>query len=243
MRFEGRAAPVRHQVLAGLAARLGDAVGIGEGERARPANPAVRPDGAVPRAGPAAAPRPAPGQAAHVLGALRAVAAEALDPLAEVDVHRRRGRARRGPRRDRRRRAARPTPRRDSTMRARRGGSGRARRRRPSSVMRPSASSAPRSRSRARASLSAGRGRRVEEGEARSDRSTPQAAQSSRSGREIGGQDLGAREGLRAPRSRPPPTGGSRRPARCARRGPRRWSAAARETRTVSSRVRPMSGS
>ena len=95
--------------------------------------------------------RPPPRHAARFLGAARTIAAELIEPVRQIDVvaaepalgdqHRHlRGRS--------------PAPSRaaSTTMRASRGGSGSARRLRPSSVMRPSASSADNSVSSLRAS-------------------------------------------------------------------------------------------
>ena len=105
-----------------------------------------------------------------------------------------------------------------TTMRASRGGSGSARSLRPSSVMRPCASMAPSSRSSALASLERGLRRRIEKRELARIAGAP-LRQIEHEGRQIGRQNFRPRIGLQANRSAARPTAGSRRPARCARRG------------------------
>ena len=77
--FEACGASVGHQVLARPAARLGDAVRIGEGEQRAEGGAFARPGCGPGRAGPALR------HAAHVVAALRPVAPEALDAIRQVD--------------------------------------------------------------------------------------------------------------------------------------------------------------
>ena len=86
MRVEICAAPVRHQKLAGLAARLRHAVRIGERDEEAERIARLRPDGCLPerRKGGNSSIRPSLGEAAHVFGAFRAVAAKPFDSLAKV---------------------------------------------------------------------------------------------------------------------------------------------------------------
>ena len=85
--------------------------------------------------------------------------------------------------------------------------------------------------------------RRIEEFQRRAGSATPQTREVERQAGEIGGENLRAARTARGRRSPPPPTAGSRRRGSTRPARPRRWSALARDTRTVSSRVRPTSGS
>ena len=101
--------------------------------------------------------RPAARQVARAGGALRAVAAELVEPVVEIDaVAAKPALGENG--RDLCRRLAGAKRSESTIMRASRGGSASARSRLPSVVMRPSASSAPSSCSRLFASFSAGAG-------------------------------------------------------------------------------------
>ncbi len=171
MGFELAAAPVGEQVGAGLAPGAGDAVGIGEAEQ----GPALRPC-------PASAPPPAQRRARPRMSSARR-------PRSRRKRSTRSARSGMSP----------PSPRSTSTaassaasspcplcapsatMRASLGGSGRARSLRPSAVMRPFPSIAPREPSNSRASFTAGFGggsRKASE----AGSVTPQAARSSSSG-------------------------------------------------------------
>ena len=111
----------------------------------------------------------------------------------------------------------------------------------PLSVSRPSASIAPRSRRRARASSSAGFGG-GSRNESVETSATPKAAASrtrpERSASRISGGVKAGNAAVCSARHKRMATPGWVRPAR-----PARWSAEARETRTVSSRVSPVAGS
>ena len=128
-----------------------------------------------------------------------------------------------------------------TTMCARRAGSASPRIALPSTVMRPSPSSAPRRTSRDRASSSAGLGGGSRKASADGS-AMPKAAQSrsspDRSASSISGGVKARSAFVCSARQRRIATPGSVRPAR-----PARWSAEARETRKVSSRVRPVDGS
>ena len=88
---------------------------------------------------------------------------------------------------------------------------------RPSSVMRPSASMAPSSTEQSLRFGERRARRRIEEGKL--VRAAAPGREIERKGRQIGGEDFRPRERLRAPRSAARPTAGSRRRARCGRRG------------------------
>ena len=175
---------------------------------------------------------------ARILGAARAVAAELVEPMAEIDIVA--AEPALGQHRGDARRPARPRPRAaaSTTMRASRGGSGSARSLRPSSVMRPSRIDARRARRAARAPRSSAAGgggsrkasvpgsaraplRQIEH-EAPTDRRT----------------EFPAAYRARASRSAARPTAGSRRPARCGRRG----RGAGRRRRATRARFRAASG-
>ena len=82
MRLQNGRAPVRHQELAGLAARLRHAVGIGQRDQGARAH--VGGGGLDPRAL-RRHPRPAARQPPGVLGATRAVARKAIHPVNQID--------------------------------------------------------------------------------------------------------------------------------------------------------------
>ena len=170
-RFQHRPAPVRHHERTRPAARLRDAVGIGEGQHL----PGLR--RLVVAAPPAGRIRPAPCEPAHVFGAPRTVPAKRLDAMREVGAVSAKP-ALHDERSDIRGVAACPRRPASTSIRARRGGSGSALMALPSSVRRPSASMASISRSSAAASVSAGTGGGSRKASERGS-VTPQAAQSS----------------------------------------------------------------
>ena len=104
--------------------------------------------------------------------------------------------------------------------------------------MRPSASSAPSSREQRARLGQRRRGRRIEEGQGGGIGDAPGGAVEQRGRTRSAARISGRREGLAARRSRPPPTGGSRRPARCGRRG----RGAGRRRRARRARSRAASG-
>ena len=204
-----------------VATVLRDAVRIGERRASEPIDPpALAPppldagEGAVGVCRAQLA--PAFRHGARIARAARAIAAKILHAVRQVDVvaaepalgqHARRCRPRASPA---------PSRAASTTMRASRGGSGRRRSAWPSAVMRPSVERAELGEQRARLGERALR-RRIEEGE-RLRRRAP-GREIEHEGRQVGREDLRARDRLRARRSAARPTGGSRRRARCGRRG------------------------
>ena len=108
---------------------------------------------------------------------------------------------------------------------------------RPSSVMRPSASSAPSSVEQRPRLGQRGRRRRIEKGELGRIGGAP-LREIEQQARQIGGEDFRPGIGLRATRSAARPTAGSRRRARCGRRG----RGADRRRRATPARSRAASG-
>ena len=162
--------------------------------------------------------RPALREAARAGGALRAVAAELIEPDIEIDAvaaEAALGQDRRRCRRLPRPRRAGANPR--SCAPAAAAAPARAGSCLPS-VIRPSASSAPSSRSRLFASFSAGAGGGSRNASVRGIADAP-LREVEHQRRQIGGEDFGLGVGARATRSAARPTAGSRRRARCGRRG------------------------
>ncbi len=224
VRFEDGAAPVRHQVFAGPAARFRDAIRIGEDEEGTE-SPSPGGEGGLPS-------RPSPPGGG--MCAIRAQPSAILRMSAARGERSRRKRSTRSarstaspPRPRSTRTAARSAASRAvsgersaaaRTMRASRGGRGSARSRRPLSVMRPSAIEGAelfqeRPRLGRRPGRAADRGRR-----AFADRRRPRRRNRGRAAQD---RPTGSRAGrrARARRSPPPPRAGSRRRARCGRRG------------------------
>jgi hypothetical protein len=183
--------------------------------------PAPAPRWATGRPAPHPCRPPPPPSARHAPGVFataRAVAAETSSRFVEIDAvaaepalgqdRRDLGAEQSGPR-------LRPA---STTMRASRGGSGRRRSLRPSSVMRPCASMAPSSASSERASASAPARRRIEERKRRRIADAPGSRRSSSKPDRSAARISGSAKAPATP-SAARPTAGSRRPARCGRRG------------------------
>ncbi len=159
------------------------------------------------------------------------------------DRHRcRQVRAPRSPRRSRQPPRAWPSSAAAITMRASRGGNGSDLSRLPDGRDAASASSASSSRQLLARGVDGGGRRRIDPGQrARIGRSPLRAVE--QQARKIGGADFGLGERQAGFAFAARPRGDSRRRARCGRRGPCADRRAARDTRTVSSRVTPTSGS
>ena len=238
MRLDRSAAPVRHQELAGLAARLRDAVRIGQGQRGAPTESTVRPDGCLRERRKAARRSPIPrpcGACPRRVSSGRGESGRLARPRstriaakAALDQDCRKIGGFALPVR------VRPPlkhhacePRRQGEVAQMPAGLG-------DSALRGRARAVARG---APAPPSARRGRGIEKGKGRRIAHAPGGA-IEQEGREIGGKDFGAREGFERARRRPPPTGDSRCPARSAPRGP----GAGRPRRAKPARSRAASG-